>query len=426
VVTRGENIALKAQAIRGRLNALFSPFNAQAFGRALRASDAYEAILAEPAVRYADQLRFTIGEAPSANVNDLISDPHQPRTWFAAAQGALHRSLDNGDSWSIVYQAKDEQPLFVRRHPDRPGLAALGVSRPGGGAIHLSSDCGETWSTAEAAFNCQISDAAWTMRDGAPMLLVATQQGLVQFQPGAGAGPAPVSVDTAVDSHGFYAVTASTSPSGAVTVAVAARETLGVYLSPAGGVSGTFKAAGLKDKDIRALVIQRFNARDFLWAAAEAEAGQPGEGAFRLELAPNGEDSGGGWLDFNIGWQGGSCQGLAFVDGAGFAASNRSGVLSIDTGAASPAWRPVRIDAGLPLHDRNRVLEVTAAVAAAPAQPSPIVFAGGPAGVYRSLDGAERFSLASAEEFTDRIPLPPNWLYCAGAHTITVVEEGET
>ena len=425
VVTRGENTAQKAQAIRTRLNGLFSPYNDLAFGRALRASDAYEAILAEPAVRYADQLSFGIGEAPSANVSDLQSDPHQPRTWFAATASALHRSLDDGDSWAIVYQAKDEQPQFLRRHAERPGLAALGVIRPGGAAIHLSSDCGETWTPAAAAFNCQISDAAWTLRDGAPLLLIATEQGLVQFQPGSGAGPAPVSVDTALDSHGFYAVAASTSPSGAVSVAVAARQTGGLYLSSAGGVAGTFKAIGLTNKDIRTLVIQRFNARDYLWGAAEAEAGKPGDGAFRLELAPSGEDAGSGWQDFNIGWQGGSCQGLTFVDGAAFAASRNSGVLSLDTAAASPAWRPVRLDAGLPLHDRNQVLEETAAVAAAPGQTLPIVFAGGPAGVYRSLDGAGRFALASAETFTDRIPLPPNWLYCAGTHTITVVEEGE-
>jgi uncharacterized phage protein gp47/JayE len=422
VVTRGENTALKAQAIRTRLNALFSPFNPQAFGRALRASDAYEAILAEPGVRYADQLRFDIDEAPSAAVADLIADPHQPRTWFAATAQALHRSLDDGESWSVVYQAKDEQPLFVRRHRDRPGLLTLGVARPGGGAIHLSADCGETWTPAAAAFNCEISDAAWTIRDGAPLLLIATQQGLVQLQPGAGTGPAPVTVDSAVDAHGYYAVTASTSPSGAITVAVAARETAGVYLSAAGGVSGAFKPVGLKNKDIRTLTIQRFNARDFLWAAAEAEAGQVGDGAWRLELAPSGE-AGGDWQDFNIGWQGGSCQALAFVGSKGFAASNRSGVLSIDLAATSPAWQAVRVDAGLPLHDRDRLLEVTAAIAAAPAEPNPIVFAGGPAGVYMSLDGAQRFALASAESFTDRIPLPPNWLYCAGAHAITVVEE---
>jgi hypothetical protein len=424
VVTRGEDTAAKAAAIRKRLNALFSPLNDRLLGRALRASDAYEAILAEPGVRYADGLRFTIGEAPSSNVNDIVRDPHQPRTWFAATNDALHRSLDDGDSWSIVFQAAGEQARCVRRHPGRPGLVALVTTRRGGGAIHLSRDCGETWSAAAAAFNCDVTDAAWIERDGKPLLLIATREGLSQFEPGGGTGPAPVSVDKALDTHGFYAVTASTSPSGAITVAVSARETAGVYLSSAGGVSGTFRPIGLKDKDIRTLVVQRFNARDYLWAAAQSEAGQPGDGAFRSELSASGAAAG-DWQPLNIGWQGGTCQGLAFVDNLVFAASNRSGVLKMDMAAASLAWQAMRIDAGLPLRDRDRLLDVVTSVAAVSAQPSPIVLAGGAGGVFKSVDAAGHFVIAAPTEFADRIPLPPNWLYCAASHKIDVIEEDE-
>ena len=46
--------------------------------------------------------------------------------------------------------------------------------------------------------------------------------------------------------------------------------------------------------------------------------------------------------------------------------------------------------------------------------------------VYRSIDGGNRFTPSSATTYTDRIPLPPNWLYCADRHTLTiVVEAGE-
>jgi hypothetical protein len=422
VATKGENVAAKATEIRKRLNKLFSPLNDQLFGRALRASDAYEAILSEPGVRYADGLRFTIGETPNRDVNDIIRDPHQPRTWFAATSEALHRSLDDGDSWSIVFQATGEQPRFVRRHGGRPGLVALGVTRAGGGAIHLSYDCGETWTTAAAAFNCEITDATWTERDGKPLLLIATRQGLDQFQPGAGTGPAPVAVDKALDTRGYYTVVASTSPSGAIAVAVSARETGGLYISSAGGVSGTFQSIGLKDKDIRTLVVHRFNARDYLWAAAQAEAGQPGDGAFRMELSANGT-SGGDWQPLNIGWQGGTCQGLAFVDGLAFAASNRAGVLRMDMAAAALAWQAPRSGANLPGRDRDRPIDVVTAVAAAPGQPKPVVFAGGAGGVFKSIDGADLFAPASATEFADRIPLPQNWLYCAASHNIVVIEE---
>ena len=423
VVTRGEDIGAKAAAIRRRMNQLFSPLNDQLFGRALRASDAYEAILAEPGVRYADGLRFTIGEAPNQNVNDIVRDPHQPRTWFAATNSALHRSLDDTDSWSVVFQAVGEQPRFVRRHGGRPGLVALGTTHTNGSAIHLSRDCGESWSMVAAAFNYDITDATWIERDDKPLMLIATRQGLVQFQPGAGTGPAPVTIDKALDSRGYYAVTASTSPSGAITVAVSARETGGLYLSAAGGVSGTFQPIGLKEKDIRTLVVHRFNARDHLWAAAEAEAAQPGDGAFRLELSANGT-SGGDWQPLNIGWQGGTCQGFAFVDGMAFAASNRAGVLRMDTTAATLAWQAMRVDV-LSLRDRDRPLGVVTAIAAAPGRPKAVVFAGGAGGVFKSIDGAETFVSASATEFTDRIPLPQDWLYCAASHNITVVEEVE-
>jgi hypothetical protein len=44
--------------------------------------------------------------------------------------------------------------------------------------------------------------------------------------------------------------------------------------------------------------------------------------------------------------------------------------------------------------------------------------------VFKSVDGADLFTLASAIVFTDRIPLPQDWLYCAAPHSIVVEEEG--
>lgn len=424
VVAREEDGAGVSARLQQRLNALFSPLREHPFGAPLRASDAYEAILSEPGVRYADQLRFTIGEAPARDVCDLLRDPHQPRCWFAATATALHRSLDDGESWSTVFAAAGQKPLFVSRHRDRPGLLALGVALDKGGAIHLSRDCGETWTTGAAAFDCEISDADWITRDGNPLLLIATAEGLRQFQPGSGAGPAPVVVDKAIDTKGFYGVAAAMSASGVVSVAVTARMTGGVYLSTAGGVSETFRSSGLKGRDVRTLAIQRFNARDYLWAAVRAEAGQQGDGAMRIELRANGADDPDGWKSFNIGWQGGSCEDLAFAGGAVIAGSNRAGVLVMDAQAASPGWTVSRLDAGLPIRDTERLLHVVDAVAATTRPDNSVmIFAAGPAGVYRSLDRGTRFTLSSATEFTDRIPLPPNWLYCAAEHSIAVVSD---
>jgi hypothetical protein len=423
VITRGEDTGVIGARLQRRLNALFSPFRDYPFGRAMRASDVYEAMLAEPGVRYVDQLKFTIIEAPDTNVNDLIRDPHQPRCWFAAASRALYRTLDDGDSWSIVFLKDGDTPQFVRRHPDKPGLLALGASRGTGGAIHLSLDCGETWTDTAAAFDCEITDATWIVRGANPLLLIATKEGLFQFQPGAGTGPAPISVDKNSDSRGYYAVVAATLSSGIVTVAVAARASGSVFLSPAGGTSDSFHSIGLAGKDIRTLRTQRYNARDYLWAAVRAEAGEPGEGTFRIELRATGADDPDGWKPFNIGWQGGSCQDLAFVEGTVFAGSNRAGTLVLDVTVAAPRWQAARLDAGLPIRDKDRLLEVCAAIAAAPGLPGATVMAGGPVGVFRSTDGGNRFSLSSATEYTERVPLPPNWLYCAGTHSLTILPE---
>lgn len=415
-----------AAGVRQRLNALFSPLRDLAFGRALRASDAYEAILAVPGVRYADGLTFAVAESPLGTVTDLVCDPAQPRTWFAVTDRALHRTLDHGDSWSVVSHVAGETPRFIRRHPDRPGLLVLGVGRDKGGALHVSRDMGENWDRDVAVFNSELFDAAWIERDRRAMLLIATADGLRQFTPGAGPGPSPVVVDKAVDSRGYYAVTSSISPSGVISVAVAARSLGGVYLSSAGGVSDTFRIIGLKDKDVRHLSVQDTGARSFLWVTVGAEAGEAGEGAYRLALRAGGEDDPEGFLAFSAGWQGGSCEAIAFAGPLVFAGSNRSGVLSLDTTGAKPAWTPVRLDGGLPIRDTERLLEVVEAVAATPRDGGDaIVFSGGVRGVHRSQDGGRTFSQVSTTTFTDRIPLPPNWLYCAGEHHVTVVGDLE-
>lgn len=412
------------RGVRQRINALFSPLRDLPFGREMRASEVYERILNEPGVRYADQLRFSIGETPDKDLNDIVRDPSQPSAWFAVTKTAVHRTLDDGDSWSAVLTPAEGEPRFVRRHPGRPGLMMVGIALKTGSAVLISEDLGESWSDPVATFNSELFDAAWLDRDGAPMLLLATAQGLRQFVPGSGAGPAPVIVDKALDTRGFYAVTTSTSPSGVIAVAVAARQDGGVYQSSQGGVSETFAPIGLKSKDVRNLAVQLTGARTFLWATVGAEAGEQGEGAFRLELRASGANDPEGFKPFNLGWQGGSCEALAFADNIVFAGSNRAGVLKLDTAGATPTWTAVRLDAGLPIRDTERLLEVVATLAASPVPGGqPIVLSGGIRGVHRSLDGGTTFALASATTFTDRVPLPARWLYCAGEHRITVVDD---
>lgn len=415
-----------AQAVRERINLLLSPLRDLPFGHKLRAADVYETIMSQAGVRYADQLRFTIGEAPDRDIVALVREPHQPGCWFAGGATGLYRSLDDADSWATIFASEGEAVRFVIPHAGRAGVIAVGVARAKGSAIHVSYDLGETWQENAAVFDVEAFDADWIERDGQPLLLIATAQGLRQLAPRGTAGPVPVSVDKAIDTKGFYAVASATSPSGVISVAVAAREKGGIYLSAGGGISDTFRPIGLKDKDVRVLAVQHSNARAFLWAGLAAEAGEQGEGAYRIELRADGANDPDGFQPFNIGWQGGSCQAIAFAGAMVFAGSNRSGVLRMDAMATKPGWTPARLDAGLPIRDTERLLHVVAAVAAAP-QPggTALVLSAGPMGVHRSADGGEHFTLSSATLFTERIPLPPGWLYCSDTHDITVVSDEE-
>jgi hypothetical protein len=239
-----------------------------------------------------------------------------------------------------------------------------------------------------------------------------------------------VVVDKNIDTKGFYAVVSNVSPSGVIAVAVAARGGGagggGVYLSALGGLSDTFHAIGLKDKDVRRLAVQSTGARDFLWATVKSEAEEQGEGAFRIELRASGQDDPGGFVAFNVGWQGGSCEGIAFADNLVFGASNRSGVLTLNVNDAKPTWQAVKIDAGLPIRDTKRLLETVDSLAAAPRASQPaIVLSGGPRGVHRSTDGGVTYSCVSDVTYFDQVPLPRGWLYATAEHDLEVVREAD-
>lgn len=425
IAAPGADLVAVEEGIRERVNALLSPLNDRPLGHEIRASEIYERIHAEPGVRFAERLAFAIDGAPKADVEDVVRDPHQPGCWFAVTATAVHRTLDDGDSWSVEFKKDALKPLFIRRHPSIPGLLVLAVRRTKGSAIFISSDLGETWGEPVAQFNSELFDAAWVDRSGTPTLLLATAEGLRQFTPG-GDSPSPIIVDKAIDTKGFYSVVSNVSPSGVVAVAVVARSGGGIYLSALGGLSETFHHIGMKDKPVRHLAVQSTGARDYLWVTVDAEAGEQGEGSHRIELRANGQDDPGGFKPFNVGWQGGSCEALSFADTMVFGASNRAGVLALDIAAAKPTWQPVKLDAGLPIRDKDRLLETVDTVAAGPrAGERPIVLSGGPRGVHRSVDGGTTYECISLEVFSEEVPLPRGWLYCAGQHTIEVVREEE-
>jgi hypothetical protein len=254
-----------------------------------------------------------------------------------------------------------------------------------------------------------------------------------------------VLVDPADPDLGFYAVAAATGVRGEVSVAVAAQENGGVFLSSqmaTGAAAGSFRRIGLQGEDVRVLGVQEAGVRSFLWAGlAVGSPSETGKGVLRWELPEAPE----GWQPFAKGWKGGTCWALAFAGDTAFAASHQAGVLRLDSAAADPAWQAPEIGCGLPLRDAGRLLHPVKALAserpprptdrlaapreapepATPAGRERLLLAGGPLGVYRSTDGARRFTAAGSRELGDKVTLPPTWLFCSGEHDITVVSEDD-
>jgi len=414
-----------------RINELLSPVGNWPFGKTLRASDVYEAILSEPGVRYAERLNLTIEDGPTAGINDIVRDPRQPRISYAATDSGLFRSLDSAESWTKIHAAQGERMMALRCHPEVPGLlAAIAQGDSAIWPIYISSDGGESWKLLEQVQGEQVYDAAWMRRDERPILLLATRRSLRRIELGDEAGSKGVDRigkdEAAQDTgrEGFYAVAAARHPRGVRFVALAAREKRGVLLSLDGGAPGTFELLrGAEGKDIRGLVFHRDGDRMFLWAAILAEAGAEGEGVMRIEARADGIDPA-GWKMFSKGWKGGSCEGLDMLGTFVVAGSNRAGALVLDSSVPDPGWTAPSLDCGLPITDDRKSLAPVPTIAAIPGEGgNAVILAGTRTGLFASSDGGKRFTNAGQTVFSDRAPLPPNWLYCSGKHDITVVRD---
>ncbi|HEX9992929.1 MAG TPA: baseplate J/gp47 family protein [Acidimicrobiales bacterium] len=423
VVHRSED----PEAVRARLdhrlreavNPLPSPGNPLGwrFGQPLRASHVYDVVLKEPGVRFADEVRLLVDEVP-LTVRSLAADAFQPSTWFAASGETVFRSLDDGRGWEPAGRFAGETAEVVRTSPQRPGLVAAAV-RVGGGeesAVYLSGDLGETWSAA-GRFGYHVEDLCWLLRDGQPVVLLATDRGLFELAPGG--TPVQVLVDAADPDLGCYSVVAALDVRDELTVAVAAQDERGVYLSSRGGRPGTFRKVGLAGTDVRRLAVQTVGPTRFLWAGVTVPGDEPGSGALRWELR-GAEDPPEGWVPMSQGWVGGSCHDLAFLDTTALAASHTAGVLRLDASAERPSWTASDVASRLPLRDTGRFHPVDAV---ATSHRAGLVMAGGPAGANRSTDGGATYEPTSERVFREAVTLPPTWLFVSGPHELTVVGE---
>ncbi len=430
VVRREENLQAVKQRVIERLyqsiNPLPTAFSSTGwlFGQALRASHVYDIALAEPGVRWVDQVRLVLDEVPDANVTAIIADDTQPGTWYAGSGGTFFRSLNDGDGWEVAGRFTNEEIIVMRTHPGRAGLltVATQLSESDGSNLYISWDCAETWESTPYAFGFQVQGLAWILRGGDPVLLIASSVGLYELSMQPGSSPVQILVDQTRQTLGFYAVVASIDASGGTNVAVAAQDTKGVYLSSNSGLTGSFRYTGLRGEDIRQLVVQRDGPRSFLWAGAAVTGGNdPGKGCFTWELRGT-QDPPEGWQSFGKGWSGGTCRSITFVGKKVLASSHRAGVLQLDFHARNTTWQTSDVGCGLPLRDPGRFHPILTLVANPQAN---LVLSGGIRGVFRSSDEGQTYTSSSSNVFADKVRLPATWLFLSGEHDITVVGEDE-
>lgn len=424
VVRQEADPALLRERILERLHLTLTPLPTRLsetgwpFGQALRVSHVYDAALAEPGVLWVDRVRLMVEEVPERAVTSIVADKFQGRAWYAGSGATLFRSLNDGDGWEPAGHFGGEEIEVVRVHPDRAGLLAVATRvAEGESRLHLSTDMGESWGATPFTVAFGINDMAWLLREREPILLLATDAGLYELSMRPGSSPVQILVESSDQNLGFYAVVASRDVRGQVSVAVAAQRTVGLFLSSDGGKPNSFRSIGLRGEDIRVLAVQDNGPRSFLWAGAATAGGDdPGKGCFRWELrgAENPPD---GWRPFAKEWRGGSCRGLAFLGMQVMAASHRAGVLFLASSESDPAWQTPDVRCGLPLRDPGRFQPV-ATVAADPA--GTLVLAGGAEGVFRSADRGVRYEPASRKEFSDKVTLPPTWLFCSGEHEVVI------
>ncbi|WP_027345348.1 putative baseplate assembly protein [Hamadaea tsunoensis] len=431
VVRREEDAEAVARRINDRLYQTLSPLPTAinpagwAFGEPLRASNVYRLLeQAEPGVRYVDDVRFVVDEAPDAGVTALAADQYQTKTWYAGANDVLFRSTNAGAGWEPVGRFTGEKVVRVVPAPApvrpgitaRPGSVAVVTQTDNGSRVYLSTDLGETWAPL-TGLDTRIQDVAWLDRDGTGILIMAADNGLYEVSLLSGAVPLQILVDQSDADRGFYSVRTFVSERGVPGVAAAAQTQYGVYLSTNGGRRGTFANIGLANVDNRTLAVQYDGPATWLWSGAgEADSAKPGKGIMRTRLF----ESDIKWTALNSGWTGGTCRAVAFSGNTAVAATQSGGVLRLDAGATSPAWTAASVNCGLPLRDRTRFVPVDAIAAGAGGDT--LILAGGTRGVFRSITAVDW--TASANQATaDVVTVPDTWLLCSGEHKIKVVQQ---
>jgi hypothetical protein len=379
-------------------------------------------------VRWVEPPVLIVDQVPSGSIQTIAIDQHQAQTWYVGSDALLFRSLNNGAGWEPI-GSFGGLIIAVESHPGRAGLLAVAAQRAEGTGteIKISNDSGETWTLASFTTAFRVYDLAWMVRNEESVLLMATDVGLFEFVLRLGSTPVQILVTPDQQDLGFYSVITHTDLQNVSTVAVASEGLHGVFISNSGGATGSFRRIKQNmpdNEDIRVLAVQYDGPRAFLWAGAAVTGTGTGNGCYRWELRGT-VDPAEGWIAFKSGWGGGSVLDLTFHGTTVFAASHRSGVLALDSSKQNASWPAPNLNSGLPLRDQGLLFQPVEAVATSPSATDPIVMAGGMKGLFLSINGGQHYDSSSTQEFTEKVTLPPTWLFVSGEHEITVVSEDE-
>ncbi len=427
VVHMGESPEAVRTRVLDRLHSAINPLPSERsagwrFGYPLRASHVYDLLLSDSGVSYADQVRLLVDEVPERDVTSIAADTFQRGAWYAAAGSVLFRSLDDGNGWETAGRFPGEDLRQVKVHRSRPGLLAVTSaveSEPGASRVHVSSDCGETWRRA-AQTGFTVFDMDWINREGEPILILATDVGLYELAMKPEAVPLQILVEPGNQDLGFYAVASSSDAQGEVSVAVAGRGVVGVFLSTQGAKAGSFTRIGLEGEDVRVLEVQEVGPLRYLWAGIAVPGKAEGKGCYRWELRGSQIQLEGQF--FSEGWQGGTCWALAFQGEVLFAATDQAGVFKIEPASHEPKWQPPKVGCGLPMREVGKYHSIRSLASDVDHR---FLMTGTSEGVHRSDNGGLSYESSSRREFLETVTLPETWLFCSGEHEIETVSEHE-
>ncbi len=407
-----------------RLHGLIQPFGDWPFGQAVRVSNVYEALLAEPGVRYAEDVELSVRTSPTGKCRSIAAlawnkpGAQQPQVvWFAGSGSQIFQSQNQGGSWESGRKFTGEVvAMSVTR--GSPILVAAAVNHENGAQVWVSEDAGETWKVRLELERHSSSSVGWVKRSGKPYLILGTTTGLFEVNyVNSDEGPRPVAFDPDLGDRGVDAL-ATIERDGVFYVALAPRGAGELFLSSASGEAGTFDKIRTDNRQVSCVAFQKLGQRYFLWAGLAAD-GNKGYGCLRFDLLEQGFRP----EKVEKDWVGGTCHALGFSGNLVLAGTNRSGVLRLDASDLKKAsWLTPDAHCGLPQRrDAPTCFEEVRSLACV----GDLAIVGTERGIYRSeragdVELGAQFTSPADHTARDKVSLPEHWLPCSGKHDIDV------